>query len=1235
MKRERLLLALVIAACASCGGKKTTGDAGTDVEDDGTPPVLEWDEEDLPYRVMVTVNPHPDRDRTDLPVLAPIEHPGAFVRRDVRIHEIVGTDTTSVQGGAWSQPDGTYVEAGFTATGTTPVGGTRAFLVYYDVSDAAEPWSWSDEGWASFAMVDRDGNGTDDGFRISGGGYDLERELNESDGTIRHGRRTGEATGIERGARRWAEGFRTEYQLETHTETYATSRAESDPPDGIVSHGDGTSAAAGASWSPRSAPVEHDLQLSYRVFEQWPFLQMVLSAAPDTFTFSGADWNGRTIYLTDAYDRMWSDNRGDEPIDPTWDTGMRWHVLYDSGSDRGFGLFIDHEGVIRGGEDGGYYIHDSYGGSAGGGTVFRYLVMVSDDKDEVADLFDAMKPGVTVSDAENRDLNIVAPRDGDHLFPDDVLEVIVSTPGSREPVTASIRMADGTTMDVDLDDDGSPLLWRSTDPLLLTASHPEGDWVLTAMSAGRTEEVTFTFRLPQHPRLMFGPEDLDGIRARKDDAAYEAIWNEMLYMASRYDDPIPDPGPGRDIRGYADTLMNLALIQLVDPSQPYEDLMWTYFFAMLRYPNWRDAENPFNNEDLTVGHFLTALALVYDWHYDALTPAERSEVRDHLETITDAWMLTSYMRVYRDITWPYFGRVTNNHYWINQQGVAAAAFVLEGEIPEETRSVWVDRLEENLAVILSVLEADGTSNEGVAYHSYGQINLFRWLDFRDRALGGNTAEAIPWFEQSVLWDTYSIMPGGDDDYGGPANFGDCPTRHYQPPRTIQAWLASRLGSGHAQWIAENLSWPRITAMSYLWYDPSVAAVAPDTLPVSRLFPEKGIFAWRSSWSDDATYLSLKSGSYFGGHEQPDAGHFVLHRAGVPYLTDHGYSYLKMTDEHSLVVIDGVGQSGEGAQWMSAVDPVSWAGVPFSLAQGSYFDVVADPTPMYLSEELTSWTREIVGLGPDVFLVRDVLTASASVDIDWLLHSYASEPPGSASQTYSYAEVRTENVWTEEAAGLWSILPQDGVAVLHVMDASASSWTAAIEPSMYVPEQNPDTREYNRTFDSFQVGHRLRRSVSADAAGSLVALWFGDVIDAESWSDTVADGVRLFDTAGDVALLVWPASASITGFHGCDVSGAMAGRWFDEPAYFGRGLTRFAQGGDVLVTASTPVSLIARLEHTGARFALVRAAASSDVALFCPVEPTRVTVDGTDASFTWAASAISLTLEAGEHRIEVE
>ncbi|MBN1773060.1 MAG: heparinase II/III family protein [Deltaproteobacteria bacterium] len=1246
--------------CAACSGPSGTdaGDGGdidtadgpdADTGDDGGEPVVpEWDEPERSYRVRVTLLPHPDRDRTDLPVLVPLAHAEAYVGRDVRVYEVTaGRSPAAVPAGAWTQPDGREAEVGFTAAGTTAAGAVRDFLVYYEPSVVPPAWEWRTGGFGEFQELDGDGDTRIEAWLLSGGDYRLQRALDPADGSLRRGRRTaGDAfLAHEPGDWQAVEGFSDGYQLEDATHTWDPAGVEDLVPTTTVTDRDPASAAVSAAWTGRTAPVPHDLALAYRVFPAWPFVERVLSAVPQdpatTFFFSSSDWNGRHLYLADDYDRMVSDTRGDEALEKIWDTGMRWLVVYDSASDRGLGWFVFHAGVIRA-EDttDGVTIYDSYGYSAGGAPVFRSLWMADPDKDRIVDLFDALVPGVRVSPPEFRDLNIVAPRADDYLFPGDELSLTVTTPGNPEPATATAMLPDGTELPLELERGTSPLVWRSRTPLPLTDAHPAGSWVLTASSAGLEARVTVQFRHPEHPKLVFDASELAELRARRDRPEWSDVWAEMLDEAEGYDDPIPDPGPGRDIRGYADRLMNLALIQLIDPAQPFDEPLWTYFFTMLRYPNWdEDAAEPFNNLDLTVGHFLTALAITYDWHYDRLTPAERAEVRARLRGVADRWCSTSWMRTYRDIDWTHFGSVTNNHYWINHEGVAAAAFVLADEMPEAERAAWVAQLEENLAIILSVLEDDGTSNEGVAYHSYGQINLFRWLDFRDRALGGNTATAVPWFRESVLWDLYSVLPGGADNYGGVANFGDCPVSHYNSPRTISAWLARRLGDGRAQWTAENLDNPRRTAWSYLWYDPTVAVVERSTLPTWRFFPDKGIWAWRSSWDEDATYLSLKSGSYFGGHEQPDAGHFILHRAGVPYVTDHGYSYLKMSDEHNLLLVDGAGQHGEGTQWMAGQDPTDWAHAEAVLGDARYFDVLADPTSMMLSETLTSWRREVVGLGSDLFFVHDTMQGTAAMTLDLLLHSYRSAAPTGSGLAYTYAELRTENPWREEAAGRWAIHPRDGVPALHVGDASAAAWTATLEPSSYVPEQNPDTRTYNESGARFDVGWRLRRSRTASAATSTTALWFGDDLELESWSDATADAARLHRGGTDSAFVVWPTGAGVTGFHGADVTGAMAGRRLDDPAIFGRGLTAFAAGGDVLVQASAPIDLFARLEHvasaTEPRFALVRAAASAVVSLRCPVAPTTVRLDGTDATFAHAGGLLELTVPAGDHRLDLD
>ena len=1210
---------LACASCAGCGESDTGGTAaGGAGGSGGNPPVIPWHEPDYAYRITLIVQAHPTRDRVDLPVVASFDHPGARIVPDVRIHEIVPAgDYPAVAGSAWTQPNGEVFEVAFTAAGTTPMGQTRSFLVYYNVSPDPSPWQWQADAWASFQMLDKDSDGTIDGFRLEAGDYALEREVEPSTSTLIDWRQPGGNSTLTLTPSTWlvADGFSTGYQLETENQSLPAVDLGSVPFAEILSAGTAAWAGTGISWRGQTQPVAHDAFLTYRSFSGWPFMEMVLSAAvADTsknYRFSSADYTGRALYLADGFDRMVSDSRGDETLGSVWDTSMRWLVVYDSASNRGFGWFVPYANVVRASADAGISIYDSYAGSAGGGRAYRYLWMAGTDKDAIAALFDAMVPGTSVSPSENRDLNIVVPVQDQFFFPEDTLAIAATTPGSALPVSATLRGPDGSEQPVALANSVDPLRWEAVSPVVFDSSTAEGTWTVTAQTALATASVTFEFRLPQHPKLLFAQADLPELIARKDDAAYAGIWQSMLDEAAGYESPIPDPGPGKDIRGYAERLINLGLIQLVDPAQPYSARLWEYFFTMLRYPNWEpDAAVNFNNLDLTVGHFLTALSLVYDWHYDALTPAERAEVRDRLRTVTARWLTTDNMRHYPDIQYQSYGSATGNHYWINHEGVAATSFVLAGEMPEAIRSTWVDHLEVDLATILSVLEHDGTSHEGVAYHSYGQINLFPWLDMRDRALGGNTAQSIPWFAQSVLYDAYSILPGGDDNYGGVANFGDCPPEHYNPPRTINAWLARRLGDGVAQWSATTLDWPYLNPLSYLWFDPTVVATPRTDLPTSHLFPNKGLFAWRSSWNDDATYLSIKSGSYFGGHEHPDAGHFILHRAGVPYVTDHGYSYRKDTAEHNLVVVDGL-------------------------------DVLADPTAMVVSDALTGWQREIVGIGPDMFVVQDVIAGGAPLSVLWLLHSYRSSPPSSIGATYSYTAERLDNPWSGPAAGPWTVTPQDAAPSLHVADLSFGSWSATIAPSFFVPEQIPDGG-YNEGLDSYQFGYRLERQASGASLRSTVALWFGETLSAESWSTAAVDGVRLYDGGGDVAQVVWPAGGSATGFHGFDVTGLMAGRRYDELATFGRAVTQLSLvGPGQLVAASAPVDLFARLEHPAPtpqdpRRLLVRADAAAQVTVRCPQQPTAVhDQNGATVSFSWAAGQLTLDVPAGSSRFQLD
>jgi hypothetical protein len=61
----------------------------------------------------------------------------------------------------------------------------------------------------------------------------------------------------------------------------------------------------------------------------------------------------------------------------------------------------------------------------------------------------------------------------------------------------------------------------------------------------------------------------------------------------------------------------------------------------------------------------------------------------------------------------FWGSLSNNQYWINNAGVAAAAVAFKGEIDEAKRSAWPSRTEANLRAVLSPLPADGAWSSGM------------------------------------------------------------------------------------------------------------------------------------------------------------------------------------------------------------------------------------------------------------------------------------------------------------------------------------------------------------------------------------------------------------------------------------------------------------------------------------------------------------------------------------------
>jgi len=758
-----------------------------------------------------------------------------------------------------------------------------------------------------------------------------------------------------------------------------------------------------------------------------------------------------------------------------------------------------------------------------------------------------------------------------------------------------------------------------------------------------------------HPKALFDSTDVAELLLRKD-GSHSTVWAALLDEISEYGPP--SEFFINEASAYGERLLNLALVAMIDStagSPPAKDLFLDYFDAMRSYAEW-DNVVPFNS-DIIVSAYLMTLALSYDLHYSGLGEERREETADLLLAKATEWEADSpwfpgeeHVDEYGEILWDWRPWFTGNHAFRNYAGVASVAFILSGE--RDTQAL-IDRTEEILVTVSGILPPDGSLSEGADYNMVTKLPFLVWMTIRDNYLSTNSLLEYAWFNESVMFDLYSILPGGEDNFGGTLQFGDARTR----PRVPFLGIEGRLGASGlpnapvAQWIAEQLDDESYDCFTYLWSNPGPAIAQIEQVPTWHTFPDRGLFVWRSSWADTAVHFAIKSGPSFGGHDQPDIGSIVLSKAGIPYLTDYGISRCFRTDEHNVILVDGEGQYGEmegGGPGGEPIHPDHWGTLSVLLGDNGFFDVVADPTKIYKNPLLDSWKREVIGIGGEIFVVRDWIDASQSVRIEHLFHSFKSEPydGDGVDLQFQPSFPYDANPWTSDTTGEYLLEPRAGAMPMYVTDVSIDAWNPAIEASWYIPKVLPDGSKHEIEGCGMealvQLGGRLRRSRTGSDMSSLVALRFDPSIAAVPVSATSGEGIRLTRDDEDFAVIVWPDTPSRTNIAGLQIEASMAGLRSDSLEFFGREVTLFRGEGSrsFLISSNQPLSTYVR-HQTGfadsSLFLLNTTATSTTVFLSCPVQPVSVSLDGVPFSgYRWKNGALRfINLTPGEYRFTAQ
>jgi len=504
----------------------------------------------------------------------------------------------------------------------------------------------------------------------------------------------------------------------------------------------------------------------------------------------------------------------------------------------------------------------------------------------------------------------------------------------------------------------------------------------------------------EHPRLLGSREYLQSLAASRPDA-----YKRMVSVAREQK---------------ADDHAKMISMSLVCAIENNEALGRDAVQLAMKY-----ITGPIRQGHVTFAHDLARCAIVYDLCHEYWTQEQRVQFHEYVNATVDS-NIRSETHVFH-----------NGWYGYKHWGIGLACYATYYE--NDRAPAILDGLEEDwLTRAAPALELAGDGG-GWAEGYYINYWLYEWLFFCEvaRRCEGidHYAEAPKFFENRAIACMFEAYPGistyssrraipmGD---GGGRVFGGDRDKTLSSRRILVSQFAD--DPDHQVVHTFNEQTPRSSVGIYaykdfLWRDTTIKAGNLTGFKLSHISPGPGYVYARSSWEDDATYFFFKCGDRFTAHQHLDVGHFLIYKheelAGDgghydSFGSNHDVNYHLRTIAHSTILVydpaekwlgiragnvtgnDG-GQSHNWPHHNGAVtDPAQWhegrelydiADIIAFEDQGSYLYVASDCTRAYSSNKMDSFTRQIVYLRPNTFVIFDrVCSKDAGFKKTWLLQT---------------------------------------------------------------------------------------------------------------------------------------------------------------------------------------------------------------------------------------------------------
>lgn len=520
-----------------------------------------------------------------------------------------------------------------------------------------------------------------------------------------------------------------------------------------------------------------------------------------------------------------------------------------------------------------------------------------------------------------------------------------------------------------------------------------------------------------HPRVFMTQGDIDALKEKA--RTHPELWQTALArVRALTTEPATAPAQERRVQNEVGIgIAEAAFVYKITGDKKYLDAAKKYIDAGISYDTWGYTYNK-PNVDLAAGHLLYGMGWAYDLLYNDLTPAERTRIREKL--VKQAKLLHEFFKPKSGKTYAY----SQNHTFIPISGLAVTAYALMDEVPEAKE--WAANSRAIFDRVLATYTQDGYFYESMEYWIFSTPWLVHYMDAHLQATGEDLYQTTPGFKLAHKYIAHITLPGGEfnfdygDIYAGPvtrARQGDDYTREringkFRTNYNILYNLANRYNSGEAQGVAEWVkSKGQVNAeefWTFIWYNPKVKPVPIEQQPTHHYFKDHQVIFWRSSWADDATAISFKSGPPEGhaaneavklfpewrlssGHAHPDSGSFIIWSKGRYLTGDSGYAGVPMTEHHNTLVFDGKGQHREGK------GHDVFAGIPYErMNKIRLVDVKMDNGKVTATADVTAAYEPEVGVekfhrkftftAPGDLVIEDDVKTSKPMKITSYLHS---------------------------------------------------------------------------------------------------------------------------------------------------------------------------------------------------------------------------------------------------------